>query len=77
MEKYRVSISWLCIGNVNSIEKYCSIYENSPKLIENGCSPFPELLLSAHINDLDIRVTRFPMEYHIMRLKQFHLPASK
>jgi len=58
----------LCIGDVNSVEKYCSIFTNSLKLLENGTPPFPEIILTAHVKDIGLEVKRFPLIAYIRRL---------
>ncbi len=65
----------LCIGNLDTIDKYSSIYNNSLKIIEstferNNNIIFPEILLNAHINDLKVNIKRFPLTNYIMRLAQ-------
>jgi hypothetical protein len=62
----------VCIGNLDTIEKYASIYNNSLNIIEstfetNNNIIFPEVLLHAHISDLKVNVNRFPFKNEIIR----------
>jgi len=58
----------ICIGDFGSIEKYASIYDNSVKLLENGCEPFPEAILQAHVKDQGLDVKRFHLHTFIIRI---------
>lgn len=63
----------ICIGNLDTIEKYASIYNNSLRIIEstfetNNNIIFPEILLHAHISDLKVNVKRFPLKNNIVKL---------
>ena len=58
----------ICIGDFDSIEKYASIYNNSVKLLENGCEPFPEAILEAHVKDLNLHIKRFHLHTFILRI---------
>jgi hypothetical protein len=59
----------ICIGDFDSIEKYANIYDNSVKVLDNGCEPFPEAILAAHVKDIGINIKRFPLDTFIIRLK--------
>jgi len=58
----------ICIGDFNSIEKYASIYDNSVKLLEDGCEPFPEAILQAHVKDKGLDIKRFKLDTFIVRI---------
>ena len=56
----------LCIGNINSIKKYCDIFNNSPNLLIAGCEPHPEKLLLAHVKSKGLEVKRFKLASEIL-----------
>jgi len=57
----------MSIGDFNTIEKYANIYDNSIKLLENGCEPFPEILLDTHVKDLGLDIRRFKYNSNLRR----------
>lgn len=60
----------ICIGDFDSIEKYASIYDNSIKVLDNGCEPFPEAILNAYVKDLNLNIKRFSLDTFIIRMKE-------
>lgn len=56
----------LCIGNINSIKKYCDIFNNSPNLLIAGCDPHPEKLLLAHVKSKGLEVKRFKLASEVL-----------
>jgi hypothetical protein len=56
----------LCIGNMNSIKKYCDIFNNSPNLLIAGCEPYPENLLLAHVKSKGLEVKRFKLASDVL-----------
>jgi hypothetical protein len=61
----------LCIADLETIEKYAHIYDNSIKLLDSGCEPysnFPEKLLDAHVKDIGLDVRRFEYKSNLRRM---------
>jgi hypothetical protein len=56
----------LCIGNMDSIKKYCDIFNNSPSLLSAGCEPHPEKLLLAHVQSKGLEVKRFKLTSEVL-----------
>lgn len=72
----------VCIGNLDTIEKYSSIYNNSLHIIEstfetNNNIIFPEILLQGHITDLKINVKRFTLKNDIVRNNNYDFIMNK
>lgn len=50
------------------MDKYCSVYSNIPRLVENGCAVNPECFLGANLNEHKVSVNKIPLQNHIFSL---------
>lgn len=54
-------------GDLDSMTKYLSVYDNISNLAKSGCILHPESLLRRHLNEQTVDIKRFDIKYYIKR----------